>query len=264
MSEIWKKFVAFVAARKVEFSFAIAFVVGTYSLYDFAGSPEKFVWYSGMIAFLAVTIWRFGKDDFMTIVEVLRGNKEKVSKITLGHSITSVLDYAYDYGLYVPVIDAYSADGIKGVLHAYMLLTTGSAIASYIEIVIYDKLGDDWLGWEAAKDADDFGQEFLHKLNPKTLVGRLVIPIARMAVKVFAWAIKKNTFTAHIAMSVAFDPFHTTIYLRKGSEYNGLSARDWKIFFTSAIVANAWWTVRTYGWIWLIKNIFELVWKFVS
>jgi hypothetical protein len=79
----------------------------------------------------------------------------------------------------------------------------------------------------------------------------------RIAIRVFAWAIKKNTFTAHIAMSVAFDPFHTTIYLRKGSEYNGLSGRDWKIFFSSAIVSNAWWTIRTTGLIFLAKTMYD-------
>ena len=42
------------------------------------------------------------------------------------------------------------------------------------------------------------------------------------------------------------DPITVTLYLRHGShQYNGMSARDWKIFFAATVVANLYWII---GW----------------
>ena len=43
-------------------------------------------------------------------------------------------------------------------------------------------------------------------------------------------------------MSIKFDPFITTAYLRKG-KFSGVTRRDWTIFIGSLLFSNAYWTL---------------------
>ncbi|MFZ3138664.1 MAG: hypothetical protein WA126_14875 [Thermodesulfovibrionales bacterium] len=53
-------------------------------------------------------------------------------------------------------------------------------------------------------------------------------------------------------MSVRFDPFITTTYLRKG-KFSGMTRRDWKIFIGSLLFSSAYWTLACYMGITLIE-----------
>ena len=59
----------------------------------------------------------------------------------------------------------------------------------------------------------------------------------------FQWFLQDN-LAVMVFLSIKEDAFKTVIYLRHVShQYNGMSARDWRIFFTSLAIANVYWTV---------------------
>lgn len=53
----------------------------------------------------------------------------------------------------------------------------------------------------------------------------------------------KGVFT----FSVWTDPFVTVAYLRQGAhQYNGMSARDWKIFMLALAIGNGMWSITLF------------------
>ncbi len=51
---------------------------------------------------------------------------------------------------------------------------------------------------------------------------------------------------ACILLSIKFDPFIVTTYLRRG-HYGVMTARDWRIFMLSWFIANASWALHCYA-----------------
>ena len=73
--------------------------------------------------------------------------------------------------------------------------------------------------------------------------------------------LKKSDPAAFLFLSSKEDAFITMVYLRHGShQYNGMSARDWRIFLGSLAVANVYWTLAAYMGI----SVVEWVWKAIS
>jgi hypothetical protein len=57
--------------------------------------------------------------------------------------------------------------------------------------------------------------------------------------KILQWVLNKSDLFVFIFLCVKENPATVVIYFRKGAfEYNGMSGRDWKIFFASVLVAN--------------------------
>jgi len=67
--------------------------------------------------------------------------------------------------------------------------------------------------------------------------------------------LRQSTPIASILLSIKFDPFIVTAYLRQGA-FGGMSPRDWRIFLLSWLIANAWWSVVCFTglsavqWVW--------------
>jgi hypothetical protein len=70
--------------------------------------------------------------------------------------------------------------------------------------------------------------------------------------------LQKSDPVVFLFCSVRYDPFITTVYLRKGT-YNGMNRRDWTVFMGSLIVSNSYWTLACYMGI----SLFEWAWKAV-
>lgn len=66
---------------------------------------------------------------------------------------------------------------------------------------------------------------------------------------------KKSDHVVFLFLSIKFDPFITTAYMRHG-KFNGMTKRDWKIFTGSLLLGNVYWTLACYMGIML----FEWVW----
>lgn len=110
-----------------------------------------------------------------------------------------------------------------------------------------------------AKEIRDFGPEWIRNYSVKSKVGKIIWwPFSKITLLAL-WAIHKGDMAAFFVLSIFFDPFITTIYLRKES-FAGLKYREWVIFFASAVISNGWWIIRTYVIIFLAKfSIYKLL-----
>ena len=133
----------------------------------------------------------------------------------MGISANKLLETLFSYVLYPWVIFKYGA--LKGGF-VMMLL---SIVASLLTLKFYDWSQRDWLGIEAIKGLKQYEG---HK---KT--GRFA-----------GWFLRKSEPVAFLFLCVWYDPFITTAYLRKG-RFNGMTSRDWSIFYGSVLVSNGYW-----------------------
>jgi len=138
--------------------------------------------------------------------------------------------YAFDYLLYPFVIFKI------GLLRGGIIMAFGSLIGCLISIKLYDWSKRDWLGIEKVKGWKDY--------SGPNRAGRFT-----------AWVLKRSDPVARLLLTIKFDPFITTAYLRHG-KYNGMTRRDWKIFFASWLIGNVWWSFACFGgvsalkWVW--------------
>lgn len=149
--------------------------------------------------------------------------------LALGHFVFHSLNYGFDYVLYPFVIYKY------GPLYGGIVMGALAASICLIISWVYDFLKRDWLGIEAVKQlVEDFFNE------EKEIAKKLW---KKKAKKFLGWIFHKNKTGQFLFLSIQFDPLITVIYMRNGSHlYNGFSLRDWKIFWGSVLVSNAWWT----------------------
>lgn len=141
--------------------------------------------------------------------------------------------WGFDYVLYPFVI------WYLGPIAGALVMTLLSFLACYGTLRFYDWSKKDWLGIETVKSLKDW--------ESSTRLARFT-----------SWILKKGDPAALLFLSIHFDPFITTAYMRHGSHrYNGLSNRDWKIFIGSLLIGNTYWTIAVFAgisiieWLWL-------------
>lgn len=64
--------------------------------------------------------------------------------------------------------------------------------------------------------------------------------------RLLAWLVTRGDFAAFVILSVKYDPFITTAYLRREA-YSVMTRRDWSIFLASWLVANGLWIAVCLG-----------------
>ncbi|HEU0080458.1 MAG TPA: hypothetical protein VFQ72_00320 [Candidatus Paceibacterota bacterium] len=157
-------------------------------------------------------------------------------------TLYGIFNWLFNYPLYMGVIAWLGA--VKGGL----VMTSLSFIQCGVLLVVFDKMGIDWVGVTYVED--------VMKKKEKN-----------WAEKAIVWAVKKEhqTFSGRflkalgfIAMSVFVDPFVVAVHYRK-AHFAGVSKRDWQILFGSVFFGNLYWIIRT-G---LLVKIIEVGWKYV-
>lgn len=143
-------------------------------------------------------------------------NVSRVASWIVGVSAYKAVDYAFDYVLYPWAV--YALGPLKG--GAVMAAASLGICLLYLRA--YDYFKRDWLGIEVAKSLREYGGPSRWR--------RLLASILR-----------RSDLVAFVLLSLRFDPFVTTAYMRRGS-YSGMSARDWWVFFGSLVVSNGIWT----------------------
>jgi hypothetical protein len=147
----------------------------------------------------------------------------------VGISAYKFSDYAFDYLLYPLVI-------LKcGLIVGGVLMMGLSMIICLLLIRVYDRLQRDWLGIEYVKILRDYDGASGWRRH----LGKLLA---------------KSTPLAFLLLSLRYDPFITTAYLRHG-QYGGLGARDWRIFLGSLVLGNAAWAVACFSGIELLEKV---------
>lgn len=162
--------------------------------------------------------------------------KERIGIWGVGYTANFLLVHVFDYALYPWVM--WKAGLVKGAAIMWVL----SFINCYLTMKFYDWSRTDWLGLETLKEVRDSDEKqgFFHK--------------------VMRWAMRRGDWMVMLVLSVKFDPFICTVYMRHGAhQYNGMTARDWKIFLTSFVIANAWWTTAVFTGLevgeWVLQNL---------
>jgi hypothetical protein len=160
--------------------------------------------------------------------------KERAAELAIGLSANSLIGVLFDWFLYPAVIYW------LGLVYGGVVMTLLSMLACLAMMKFYDWSKRDWLGIEAIKGIKDY--EGKRKLGYFT-----------------SWIMKKSDPAVFLFMTIKFDPFITTAYMRNG-KFNGLSHRDWRIFIGSLILGNIYWTLACYMGI----SLFEWVWKAIT
>lgn len=154
----------------------------------------------------------------------------RITELALGHSVNQIIVLGFDYALY-PLMIFW-----LGLWWGFAVMAVLSFVACWLTMKFYDWSKRDWLGIEAVKSLKNYTGR-----NP---AGRFL-----------ARALRKSDPVACVLLSIKFDPFIVTAYLRRGS-FSGMSARDWRIFILSWFIGNAWWSVVCFTgvtiliWIW--------------
>lgn len=114
-----------------------------------------------------------------------------------------------------------------------------SLLACVILLKFYDWFKRDWLGIETIKGMKDYQGD--------SKIGRFT-----------AWILRQSDPVVFLFLSIKEDAFVTLVYMRHGShQYNGMTRRDWGIFFGSVSISNLYWTLAAYMGI----SVVEWGWK---
>ena len=141
--------------------------------------------------------------------------KERLGILGVGLFANTLIVYGFDYLLYPWVLNKY------GLLYGGHIMIWASLFICLASFVFYDWAKKDWIGIETLKE-----------------VGEAEAKLG---------TIKKTRWLEFLILSVQTDPFIVTLFMRKGAhEYNGLSKADWKVFFSSLVIGNAFWITVVY------------------
>lgn len=162
---------------------------------------------------------------------------KRFAELSLGLITNKTIDSIFNYLIYPFVIYKF------GILQGGVVMTFLSFLACIGTMKFYDWSKRDWLGIEAIKD--------LKVYEGEKKIGRFT-----------SWFLKRSDPIAFFFLSVWYDPFIVTAYLRHGSnKFNGMSRRDWGIFMGSLILGNAYWTLACYMGITLVEYLVRFLFK---
>jgi hypothetical protein len=179
---------------------------------------------------------------FKSLAAFIAARKRQIATIAIGQTFNTVFDWFFNYPLYLFVVEW------RGLGEGYIIMAIASFFTCLAFIRFYDWLKVDWLGIEVAKEAQEFGPAWIKKLSMESRIGRIIWWPFSKIILLILWGMKKGGWIAFLVLSIYTDPFIVTVYMRKGwGEYNGLSRKDWRIFFASTIVSNAYWAIRTFA-----------------
>jgi hypothetical protein len=154
----------------------------------------------------------------------------RLRELAIGHTVNWLSAYPFDYVLYPFVLWK------LGLAYGSALMAIVSLLSCLGTLWFYDWSKRDWLGIEAAKQLRD-GAAGSSRFR-----------------RVLAWALKKGDWATCLLLSLKFDPFITTAWMRRGA-YCGMARRDWNILFLSWFISNAYWTLVCFGGVELARKL---------
>lgn len=156
--------------------------------------------------------------------------RSRIGTIALGHTVNKLWDWVFDYALYPFVI--YNC----GLVWGFATMAVLSFVVCWLLMLFYDWSKRDWLGIEAIKE--------LKHYDGNSRYARWI-----------SWVMRRSDPVACVLLSIQFDPFIATVYLRRG-RYGGMGREDWRNFLLSWLIGNAYWSIVCFGgvsaliWFW--------------
>lgn len=163
----------------------------------------------------------------LDIVECIPTAKERIAVLGVGLLANWLMVNGFNLLLYPYIIWK------LGILNGGLAMTILSFLVCYATILFYDWSKKDWLGIETIKSIKEY--------EGNKSIGRFT-----------AWIMKKSDPVIFLFLSLKFDPFITTAYMRHG-KFNGMSKRDWSIFMGSLVVSNVYWTLACFMGVTLLE-----------
>lgn len=155
--------------------------------------------------------------------------KERLGILGVGLVGNQLITLGFNWVLYPYVIWRFR------LVEGFFIMATLSVLVCYLLILFYDWTKQDWLGIETIKEVKIY--------DGSSRVKRLT-----------SWVINKSDPLALIVLSIKFDPFITTVYMRR-DKFGGMSRRDWKIFFASLVIGDVWWSTSFFMGISLVEYL---------
>jgi len=121
-----------------------------------------------------------------------------------------------------------------GLVYGGIVMSILSFIICLLTLWFYDWSKRDWLGIEAIKELKHYEGDGWFRRQLSRLL-------------------KSGDPLACVVLSIKFDPFITTAYLRHGA-FSKMTTRDWKIFVASWVIGNVYWSLACFG------GVSALVW----
>lgn len=160
--------------------------------------------------------------------------RRRLAQIGTGHAVYASFNWLFDNVLYVYVILR------LGLAAGGAIMTTFSLVQCAATLLLYERMKIDWVG----------AGSIAHLVS---------IPNPSWWQRIIAWAAKRGAAFVFLALCVFQDPFITTAYFRQG-RFDGLRARDWRIFLASVVVSNFYWTLRSGA----VAGLLVGVWRWLS
>lgn len=162
--------------------------------------------------------------------------KERAAILGIGLLGNFLIANGFDYVLYPWVIWK------LGPLHGAAVMTLLSFLICWLTLLFYDWAKKDWLGIETLKELrDNAGNSRL--------------------MRALRWAAAKGEAALLVVISIWTDPFVAVAYFRHGAhQYNGMSARDWRIFLIALVIANGYWSAAMFAGV----SVAEYAWSEIS
>jgi hypothetical protein len=166
----------------------------------------------------------------------LPGYKERAAILGIGLLGNAIIANGFDYVLYPWVIWK------LGPFQGAAMMTLLSFLICWVTLRFYDWAKKDWLGIETLKELRNY-----HGAN--------------VFARTLRWAMAKGDAVLLVILSVWADPFVAVAYLRHGAhQYNGMTARDWRIFMLALVIGNAYWSVVMFAGV----SAVEYAWSAIS
>ena len=158
--------------------------------------------------------------------------RERAAVLGVGLVGNQAIVWAFDFLLYPFVMWRF------GLLHGCVIMMLLSALMCYLTLLFYDWSKKDWLGIETLKD--------LRETESQNRFGQLLGSLMR-----------RSDWLALLVLSIKFDAFIAVAYLQHGSyRFNGLSRREWRLFWVSVLISNLYWSfvaftgITVFRWLW--------------
>ncbi len=153
----------------------------------------------------------------------------RTAELVTGFVTWKTIDWAFHYAAYPFAIWR------LGLLYGGLLMSGLSLLVCLLLLRFYDLTGRDWLGIEFIKN-----QRYYDGSSPWR--------------RATAWLIARGDWVAFVALSIQYDPFVTTAYMRRGA-YNGMTRRDWFILVMSWFVSNGVWVALCFGGVSVVRLV---------
>jgi len=156
--------------------------------------------------------------------------RKRVGTILVGLIANQLIVWLGDYVLYPYVM------GTQVFLTGASFMLCLSVLICLLTLKFYDWSGKDWVGIETLKEARELENSRANRLIAKFF--------------------KKSQWAQLVILSIAQDPFIVTIFLREGAhEYGKMTRKDWKNFFTSVLITNAFWSTICWSGVRIIETM---------